>query len=218
MGLMDNITCAYFWCDKTFVPRPHGRSTKKFCSRKCLKGDNARRRLIKRKNEPNRRIEDYDYSNRTDTQPPIDGETWVDIEWLKGYYQISDHGRVRVHPEIGTKFHGSRSFPGKILKPLQSHKKDKKKAGYRYFSLEAIDGVVSKPRHLRIHRLVAQAFIPNPLGKPEVNHINAIKWDNRASNLEWVTGEENRRHAEKMGLKIPKKKGGVFLTCIPDRK
>ena len=51
-----------------------------------------------------------------------------------------------------------------------------------------------------VHRMVADEFTPNVLGKPEVNHINGNKLDNRVCNLEWVTSEENETHALKNGL------------------
>jgi hypothetical protein len=68
--------------------------------------------------------------------------------------------------------------------------------GYPFVQLW-IDGVSKK---VVVHRLVALHFIPNPLNKPEVNHINGIKLDFSISNLEWCTRKENHYHAQVNGL------------------
>jgi len=51
-----------------------------------------------------------------------------------------------------------------------------------------------------LHRMVGEVYIPNPMNKPQINHINGNKSDNRVENLEWVTNQENMEHASKNGL------------------
>jgi NUMOD4 motif/HNH endonuclease len=106
-------------------------------------------------------------------------EHWRDIEGYKGMYQVSDLGRIRSL-KYGKK---------RILKPSLSK-------GYCSYSLSKDNFV----KYFRGHRLVAIAFIPNPENKPEVNHKNGNKLDNRKVNLEWATDEENKQHAWKTGL------------------
>lgn len=68
--------------------------------------------------------------------------------------------------------------------------------GYHKVSLSNEKGA----KHMTVHRLVANAFLPNPECKREVNHINGIKTDNRLENLEWSTRSENALHAFETGL------------------
>lgn len=102
-----------------------------------------------------------------------------DIEGYEGIYKISKDGKVFS------------LYKNSYLIP-QNHP-----GGYLLVGL-CKNG---KKNHRTTHRLVAKAFIDNPLNKKEVNHINGIKTDNRVENLEWVTRCENELHAYKIGLK-----------------
>ena len=105
------------------------------------------------------------------------------IEWRDTYiygeqYQVSNTGVVR------------NKNTGHILAPQE----DKK--GYLRVRLSLHD----RKATAKVHRLVATAFIPNPEGKPQVNHKDTDKHNNRVGNLEWATNSENQIHAYKTGL------------------
>jgi hypothetical protein len=99
-------------------------------------------------------------------------EVWRDVPGYVGLYQVSNTGRVR----------NARS--GRVLKL------NKQGRGYAQTMLSK-GGQRSYPL---VHRLVAMVFIPNPENKPQINHINGDKGDNRVENLEWCTSSENLYH------------------------
>ena len=110
-------------------------------------------------------------------------EIWKDIENYNGLYQVSNHGRVKsLERKVPNQ---NRIYSERILKP------EKPKCGYLYCAL-CKDGFA---RHIRVHRLVAFAFIPNPYNKPQVNHKDGNKQNNSADNLEWCTNSENVSHS-----------------------
>lgn len=126
-------------------------------------------------------------------------EIWKDIKDFEGIYQISNLGRIkrlakRIYNEglIGKKYFDSKE---RILKPSTISK------GYKGITLTKDKKRYSK----KVHRLVAETFIPNPENKPQVNHIDCNKENNRIDNLEWCTNSENQIHAFKNGLNSSKK-------------
>lgn len=126
-------------------------------------------------------------------------EIWKPIEGTDGKYEVSNTGKVR---SLNYKQTGK----AKELTPSE------KAGGYLQLRVK-IDG---KLKTVVIHRLVAEAFVPNPDGKPEVNHINGNKKRNYADNLEWVTRSENIQHAVDSGLRdrvavAASKRGKVWI-------
>lgn len=113
----------------------------------------------------------------------ITNEIWKQINGYEGLYEISNFGNVRSCERVVSHGKGSssRKLKSKLIRPWDDNH------GYHSVSLSK-NGKVKK---YKVHRLVAEAFIPNPEGKATVNHINEIRSDNRVSNLEWATYQEN---------------------------
>ena len=121
-------------------------------------------------------------------------EQWKDIEGWEGLYAVSTYGNVKSY----AKGDGN-GYRDRILKQGNEVR------GYKSVRFSR-DGKTEKKM---VHRLVAEAFIPNPENKPQVNHIDNDPSNNNVSNLEWVTGSENMIHAQRQGrLFEAQSKGG----------
>ena len=119
-------------------------------------------------------------------------EEWKPIQNYEGMYTVSNQGRVySLTRRVRSRYGGTRSVAERILSPRVSDR------GYLFVNL-CREGI-AKPH--AVHRLVVTAFVGlPPTPRHTTNHINGIKCDNHASNLEWLTLSENQRHAFALGL------------------
>lgn len=113
-------------------------------------------------------------------------ERWKDIAGYEGVYEVSSLGRVKTVARVDRR---GRYIPERIRTGVEVH-------GYLYCELWKDN----RSKRFAVHRLVASAFIPNPEGKRQVNHIDGNKKNNIATNLEWCTYSENALHAFKNNL------------------
>lgn len=123
----------------------------------------------------------------------VPGEIWKPVNGFEDEYEVSNLGRVRSLDRIQHRSNGfvdcDFHIKGQLLKPYITGKNE------GYYT------VAMKGKNIKVHRIVAEAFLPMIEGKNEVNHIDGNKHNNVVSNLEWVTALENSRHALITGLK-----------------
>lgn len=128
-------------------------------------------------------------------------EIWKNISNYEGIYEISNLGRVRR----------ADCTPKRLLKIGNgSYRNNIDKTAYGLVVLS----FKGKTKTRNVHRLVAEAFIPNPDGLRDVNHKNGDKSDNRASNLEWVSHRDNIIHAKQILHRNQNIGFGVSGQCV----
>ena len=127
-------------------------------------------------------------------------EIWKDIEGFEGLYQISNLGRVKSLGRYKKHYSKLVYVPECIRKPGID------KDGYEILPLNKKGNKITQ----KVHRLVAQAFIPNPDNKNEIDHIDCNKRNNKVTNLRWVTRKENVRHSIDEGHFYHPSKGYIY--------
>lgn len=144
-------------------------------------------------------------------------EKWADIPGLEGRYMVSNMGRIRSVGRFVRTMKRNGDFGERFTK--EKVLSQQLRSGYPQVTFLDADG---NRLSLLVHRLVAKAFVPNPLGLPEVNHIDANTQNPVAENLEWVDKSGNISHAYAIGRRpvgdghhfsrLPRDSGGHCLA------
>lgn len=127
--------------------------------------------------------------------PDLPDEVWKDVSGFDGHYAVSNFGRVKsLHRDLPHAEHGVWHISERLLKQRLAGKESS-----RYYSVSLHIGN-GKMKNKKVHRMVAEAFIPRVQGKDFINHKDGNKLNNFVSNLEWCTPKENSDHAWENGL------------------
>ena len=131
-------------------------------------------------------------------------EIWHPCAGFETHYEVSNIGNVRSIERYVNNAHnnGLKKLSSRVLKPALS------KSGYLLVSF-CVDNVKSNQT---VHRLVARAFIENETNKPQVNHKDGDKLNNRLDNLEWVTASENGLHSYRVLGNVARNKPAFGIT------
>ncbi len=134
----------------------------------------------------------------------LHNEVWMPVTGYHGIYEVSSMGRIKTLE----RWYSGGVVPVKITERLRKLQINHK--GYNSLLLTKDKKSITA----FVHRVVAKEFIPNPDNKPQVNHKNGDKLDNRVENLEWVTNQENSIHSfRELGRKGTSKKGAESPFC-----
>lgn len=134
-------------------------------------------------------------------------EIWKDVTGWEGLYQVSNHGRVKsMERKMLDRRGGLKHYKSRVRKINVVVKK-------KYKCLTVNLAISGRYKTEIVSRLVAKHFIPNPLNKEQVNHIDGDSTNNYVGNIEWATRKENAEHSSKNGLvAFGERTGGVKLS------